>query len=347
MASNTQRISTPLSTPQQRHFSTPPSSTDSPATSFNSRNSLQTMPKSNRLSTPSSLSNRLSLTSSRPAPPSPAVSRRTSTALSSIPAATSRPNSLEKRGSLLPLTPTAPDTPTSGTTDPTSLSARRSIQIRDYAFRVSISDPRALGLGEDVPKPNRVRLLNRKLLGEQGWRIWRKKKREETKRARGSVGSISSVASSQRSEDDWEDEDVPISDSDEDDEDVSGWGNFEENDRSALTTPDDEGMPSALLFLPRRPHYRVQNNPYDYYPEEQNSGELRPGLYRALFDFEPEGADEMALQEDQVVRVIGRGGDGWAVVLMDSGAADGENTAQSQKHALVPEGYLEAVELDV
>ncbi|KAL0065366.1 hypothetical protein AAF712_007719 [Marasmius tenuissimus] len=285
------------------------------------------MPKSNRLSTPSSLSNRLSLTSSRPAPPSPAVSRRTSTALSSIPAATSRPNSLEKRGSLLPLTPTAPETPIPGMIDPTS-SARRSIQIRDYAFRVSISDPRALGLGEDVPKPNRVRLLNRKLLGEQGWRIWRKKKREETKRARGSVGSISSVASSQCSEDDWE-EDVPISDSDEDDEDVSGWGNFEDNDRSALTTPDDDDDEDG------------------YYPEDQNSGELQSGLYRAMFDFEPEGADEMALQEDQIVRVIGRGGDGWAVVLMDSGAADGETTAQSQKHALVPEGYLEAVELDV
>ena len=35
---------------------------------------------------------------------------------------------------------------------------------------------------------------------------------------------------------------------------------------------------------------------------------LLPGLYRALYAFEPEGTAEMRLDEDQVVRVIGRGG---------------------------------------
>ena len=217
MANDTKTTSTPVGTPQQRHFSTPPIFNESAPSSYNSRSSVQSISKSNRLSTPSSLSNRLSLTSSRPAPPSPAVSRRTSTALSSVAVpsltpSTSRPNSFEKRGSLLPLTPTAPETPTpAGNPELFSSSPRRSIQIRDYAFRVSISDPRALGLGEDVPKPNRVRLLNRKLLGEQGWKIWRKRKREERKRARGSVGSIGSVgsvASSQHSEDDWEEADM-------------------------------------------------------------------------------------------------------------------------------------------
>lgn len=64
---------------------------------------------------------------------------------------------------------------------------------------------------------------------------------------------------------------------------------------------------------------------------------LYPGLYRALYAFEPEGTAEMKLEEDQVVKVIGRGGGvGWAVV--DRGGGGG--------HALVPESYLEVVRLD-
>lgn len=64
---------------------------------------------------------------------------------------------------------------------------------------------------------------------------------------------------------------------------------------------------------------------------------LLPGLYRALYAFEPEGTAEMALEEDQIVRVIGRGGGvGWAIV-----ARDGDDG-----HALVPEGYLEFISLD-
>lgn len=64
---------------------------------------------------------------------------------------------------------------------------------------------------------------------------------------------------------------------------------------------------------------------------------LLPGLYRALYVFEPEGTAEMALEEDQIVRVIGRGGGvGWAIV------ARGDD----EGHALVPEGYLELISLD-
>ena len=73
---------------------------------------------------------------------------------------------------------------------------------------------------------------------------------------------------------------------------------------------------------------------------EEEHGEERlllPGLYRALYAFEPEGTAEMALEEDQVVRVIGRGGGvGWAIVAR--GGDEG--------HALVPEGYLDLVSLD-
>lgn len=73
--------------------------------------------------------------------------------------------------------------------------------------------------------------------------------------------------------------------------------------------------------------------------EEENGEErpLHPGMYRALYAFEPEGTAEMALEEDQIVRVIGRGGGvGWAIVAR--GGDEG--------HALVPEGYLELVSLE-
>ena len=77
----------------------------------------------------------------------------------------------------------------------------------------------------------------------------------------------------------------------------------------------------------------------NYYGEEEDEdegegGPLIQGRYRALYAFEPEGTAEMALEEDQVVQVIGRGGGvGWAVVEKEDGG-----------HALVPESYLELVE---
>ena len=59
-------------------------------------------------------------------------------------------------------------------------------------------------------------------------------------------------------------------------------------------------------------------------------------MYRALYAFEPEGTAEMALEEEQIVHVVGRGGGvGWAVVEREEGG-----------HALVPESYLELVEAD-
>ncbi|KDQ07777.1 hypothetical protein BOTBODRAFT_149058 [Botryobasidium botryosum FD-172 SS1] len=60
---------------------------------------------------------------------------------------------------------------------------------------------------------------------------------------------------------------------------------------------------------------------------------FRPGIYRAMYDFEPEGDAEMGLSEGQLVRVLGRGGgEGW-VVVSDPDKGNGQ--------ALVPEGYLE------
>ena len=79
---------------------------------------------------------------------------------------------------------------------------------------------------------------------------------------------------------------------------------------------------------------------------EEPQEPLYPGLYRALYAFEPEGMAEMALDEDQIVRVVGRGGGiGWAVVVDERGGDEVGEKVQV-KHALVPEGYLEAVRLD-
>ena len=86
--------------------------------------------------------------------------------------------------------------------------------------------------------------------------------------------------------------------------------------------------------------------------EEEEEEPLYPGLYRAMYAFEPEGTAEMRLVEDQIVRVVGRGGGvGWAVVVAPDEETEEVNSAtegghRAPKHALVPEGYLEPYKLD-
>ncbi|KAG8931495.1 hypothetical protein FRC00_000760 [Tulasnella sp. 408] len=66
--------------------------------------------------------------------------------------------------------------------------------------------------------------------------------------------------------------------------------------------------------------------------------EFIPGVYRALYRFEPEGSAEMALEEDQEVRCLGRGGgEGWFVAVKEV-TDTGEVI-----HALVPEGYMQLI----
>ncbi|KAG8794558.1 hypothetical protein FRC16_010469 [Serendipita sp. 398] len=92
---------------------------------------------------------------------------------------------------------------------------------------------------------------------------------------------------------------------------------------------------------------------------------LQPGIYRAMYAFEAEGTAEMTLEEGQLVKVVGRGGGvGWAVVERDWTPGKGDNVAESRDsssedkidasgsgalalagQALVPEGYLEPYQL--
>jgi hypothetical protein len=68
-----------------------------------------------------------------------------------------------------------------------------------------------------------------------------------------------------------------------------------------------------------------------------------------LYAFDPEGTAEMALVEDQIVRVIARGGGvGWAIVerAYENGVGVGAVGLEAAGQALVPESYLEPYQLD-
>ncbi|TFY55905.1 hypothetical protein EVJ58_g7955 [Rhodofomes roseus] len=238
------------------------------------------------------LSQRNSLTSSRPAPPSPAAS----------PALPGEPSS------------SVPPTPTPAPA-PEKEKKRKSflVKIRDFAF--PRGDDRHVGKGVDVPRANRVR------------------------RSTASTSSTSSASGIP------EDEPEP----------GSGWGSFRWNTLSAHLWPHDTardsvassgtGGPSRTDFERNFDVSSPSEEVPDPYEEEEydeeyvqpgEDGPLVPGLYRAMFAFEPEGTAEMALVEEQVVRIISRGGGvGWAVVEKEDGG-----------HALVPESYLELVQAD-
>lgn len=199
------------------------------------------------------------------------------------------------------------------------------MKIRDFAF--AKSDERHNGRGPDVPRPNRPR-------------------------HRTSILSVSSSSSSARDE---VDEDL------EDEQRQQAWGPFRWNTLSNhFWGLEAQGVGSGTGSGPSRSDFERNFDSSSSSPGEEPEGEafsidpddtgegwegepeinedepLLPGLYRALYPFEPEGTAEMALEEDQLVKVIGRGGGvGWAVVEQGEGG-----------HALVPESYLELVEVD-
>ncbi|PFH47327.1 hypothetical protein AMATHDRAFT_50400 [Amanita thiersii Skay4041] len=113
--------------------------------------------------------------------------------------------------------------------------------------------------------------------------------------------------------------------------------NFLGDDEDIDGNDDDEVFVDALEH-----DGNDQNYPQDDADQEGDGDEepLYPGLYRAMYAFEPEDDAEMGLDEEQIVRVVGRGGGaGWAVVIDTREGREGG-------HALVPESYLEVVKLD-
>jgi hypothetical protein len=226
------------------------------------------------------------------------------------------------------------------------------VKIRDFAF--AVEDERHFGLGADVPRANKAAQLNRAL--GPGRRM----------DAGESWESVS--------------DDGDMEDDDDDMEGSSGafghglaMGGFQfgvgRMSFHAGLGGGMNGFPSKTdldrNFLGDEPvedddedDDEVEEDMFfDFEPDEvdgDESGEegdqeqlLYPGLYRALFAFEPEGTAEMALEEDQIVRVIGRGGGvGWAVVVDGRERGSGGEVDGKPKLALVPESYLEPVRLD-
>ncbi|EMD41143.1 hypothetical protein CERSUDRAFT_111708 [Gelatoporia subvermispora B] len=263
----------------------------------------QPSPKLEPAAPPTPASQRSSLYSSRPAPPSPALSRRSS-------AARSRRASRVAHEAEPSSSSTATVTVQEGAAAEPEKKQRRSLlmKIRDFAYPAS--DARHTGHGGDAPRANRPR------------------------RKRASTASSTSSTSSTSSAGEDEDEGGP-----------GGWGQFQWNTLSAQFKWDRESAstgegPSqgdlARNFGGDAYDSLSDDDEYDEPEGEGNEGAegpLEPGMYRALYAFEPEGTAEMALVEDQVVRVVGRGGGvGWAVVEREEGG-----------HALVPESYLERV----
>ncbi|KAG8842799.1 hypothetical protein FRB91_003916 [Serendipita sp. 411] len=84
---------------------------------------------------------------------------------------------------------------------------------------------------------------------------------------------------------------------------------------------------------------------------------LKSGVYRALYPFEAEGPSEVSLAKDQLVRVLGRHGDGWALVLRNwtvelaikgrrESLEGGPGQSGEEAQGLVPESYLVVYQLD-
>ncbi|KAG8903717.1 hypothetical protein FRC01_009021 [Tulasnella sp. 417] len=67
--------------------------------------------------------------------------------------------------------------------------------------------------------------------------------------------------------------------------------------------------------------------------------EFTPGLYKALYPFEPEGSAEMGLEEDQEVRCLCRYdvSEGWLVAVKEV------TNSGEVIHALVPEAYMQLI----
>jgi hypothetical protein len=189
--------------------------------------------------------------------------------------------------------------------------------IRVFDFAYPTSDERHHGLGPDVPKQNRVKIINRRA----GYRD--------------STSSLSNASSDGYDEGGYQD---TLGEDDEWNGSDLGLGELNILCGPPRQSVRVDGSFPSITDLAR--NFEDDDDDVEeedgYYDDEEPAGELVPGTYRALYAFEPEGAAEMALEEDQVVRIIGRGGGiGWAVAVK----ADGS-------HALVPESYLELIEQD-
>ncbi|KAJ7062716.1 hypothetical protein C8F01DRAFT_1135015 [Mycena amicta] len=156
---------------------------------------------------------------------------------------------------------------------------RRPIRIRDFAFVQS--DARCSGEGDDVPRACDPTLLNRRLNGSP----------------------CPSPASSRHS----------LSLDDDDDDDDDGWGGFGYPQRlsfdfSAAAKMNGDGASAADFARNFGGAEDSADNDNDNEPMAAGAGGgLAPGIYRAQFAFDAEGEAEMPLEEGQLMYVVGSG----------------------------------------
>ena len=312
-------------TPTQMHITLPPPPS-SPSQIFSNPPALMRTPSGS-----GTASKHTSLSSSRPAPPSPSPipSRRQS----GVPSVRSR-----HRSGLSTASTSSSKFGTIKSPSQQPLKRKGEIKIRDFAFPTE--DLRHTGRGPEAPK------IIKKLLKHHG-PLDVGSRRESGM----SESSVDSEASSRRS---------------------SGFGNWggalgafrwasklsgawRFGGASGSRTSGGSGYTPSQQDFERNfddtQDVDVVDSPADDdeyssdYDDDADAEpeELLPGLYRALYDFDPEGTAEMGLKEGQIVKVVGRGGGvGWAIAVR----TDAETEGGEANWALVPESYLKAVKLD-
>lgn len=247
-----------------------------------------------------------SLSSSRPAPPSPAVSRRASSAISR-PSSRARSQPQSRVTSLSQQQVFQIEHQAEGSSSTVVPMKRPPIKIRDFAYPPS--DDRHVGRGPDAPRLNRPR-----------------------NRSSAYSSSGSSACSDESGDDEEQQQQNSFSSFRWNTLSTHFW-NGQDGDDDSDAGPSQTDL--AMNFDNSSP-VDEQEDDDEYYTPPSEEEPLIPGTYRALYPFEPEGTAEMALEEEQLVHVIGRGGGvGWAIVEREGGG-----------HALVPESYLELVTPD-
>ncbi|TRM57212.1 hypothetical protein BD626DRAFT_515818 [Schizophyllum amplum] len=291
-------------------------------------------PAPNQTSAPINRAHTASLSASRPAPPSPRLSRRGS-------AADRRTSGTPSRGSR-----SAAPAPLS--TGPPRLPSPAPPRIRDYAYPPD--DPRHVGTGFAPPASSAPNEL------AEGWiRIAGEGERE---RKRGSGWSSDHSTADGDSKGPWGGEEgwaglgwmgrlswqfknSVASGGGSGSTGESGGGTSQSAarytdsngriDLDRAAAPDDEDVATepdvdSPARLPvsrsqsRSPHPQYDEDSQAYDDSRVEGGEEEspapaPGIYRAAYAFGAEGPAEMSVRTGQLVRVLGGGGAGWAVAV--------------------------------
>ncbi|WWD22072.1 hypothetical protein CI109_106561 [Kwoniella shandongensis] len=128
------------------------------------------------------------------------------------------------------------------------------------------------------------------------------------------------------------------------DDEVDGESEFQQNDDGEEYFSSPEMSESDLLLVTQ--HNLEPSYAFTVLPALEDPDEEPKGLYRAAYAFEGLSSSEMSLEEGDLLMINGRGnGDpGW-VIARKMSVVKGRVEKGDEKVGLVPEGYLERVEV--